>query len=154
MKRRHFICSAVGFSAASLTPLLALATGSGETMVIYKDPNCGCCHLWSEAMKQAGFKTEIHDTDDVAAVKKRLGVPEGVRGCHTATVSGYFVEGHVPLAAVRELLMDPHEIAGLAVPGMPSGSLGMGDDPQASYDVYSVGKDGRVTVTLQVRPKT
>jgi len=151
MNRRQFVCSVVGLSVAAVVPLPALA--SGETMVIYKDPNCGCCHLWSEAMKQAGFKTEIHDVDDLVAVKKRFGVPEAVTGCHTATVSDYFVEGHVPLAAVRELLQKRLDIAGVAVPGMPSGSLGMGDSAGASYDVHSVGRDGSVKVVLEVRPK-
>ena len=24
-------------------------------MVVYKDPSCGCCHEWANAMKNAGF---------------------------------------------------------------------------------------------------
>ena len=152
MKRREFICAAVGFTATALA-IRPAAAAAKETMTIYKDPNCGCCHLWSEAMRNAGYTTVIHDTADLNEIKQRLGVPKAVQGCHTAVIGKYFIEGHVPLAAVAELLMDPHDIAGYAVSGMPSGSLGMGEDPNASYDVYRVGKDGAIEVVLEVRPQ-
>ncbi|MDB5526497.1 MAG: metal-binding protein [Rhizobium sp.] len=153
MKRRVFICAAVSFTATALAIRPAAAEVKGM-MTIYKDPNCGCCHLWSEAMKKAGYTTVINDKADLSEIKLRFGVPKAVQGCHTAVIGKYFIEGHVPLAAVEELLMDPHDIAGYAVPGMPSGSLGMGEDPNASYDVYRVGKDGAIDVVLEVKPQT
>jgi len=41
---------------------------------------------------------------------------------------------------VEKVLNEKPQIAGLAVPGMPVGSLGMGDDHKASYEVYSLTK--------------
>lgn len=39
-------------------------------------------------------------------------------------------------------------------PGMPSGSLGMGDDPQASYDVYAIPSGTEAPyVFKEVRPR-
>lgn len=70
-----------------------------------------------------------------------------------AVLAGYHLEGHVPVDAVKKLVAEHPQIAGLAVPGMPEGSLGMGDDPKASYDVYAVNKDGSSTLYQAVRPK-
>ena len=122
-------------------------------MVVYKDPDCGCCHAWADAMAKAGFSVRSEDVDDIDVVKDRLNIPADLRACHTAVVAGYYLEGHVPLDAVVRLLRERPEIAGLAVPGMPVGSLGMGDDPEASYDVMSVEKDGVGKLYQAVRPK-
>lgn len=43
-----------------------------------------------------------------------------------AAVSGYAVEGHVPAADIRKLLAMKPVAIGIAVPGMPIGSPGMG----------------------------
>ncbi|UXN66295.1 hypothetical protein N8E89_24310 (plasmid) [Phyllobacterium sp. A18/5-2] len=72
-----------------------------------------------------------------------------------AVVGGYFLEGHVPLEVVAKLLYERPDLAGLAVPGLPAGSLGMGSDPNASHDVYAVAKgpEQKTSVYYQVRPK-
>jgi hypothetical protein len=151
MKRRQFLYSMV---AAGSISLIGVARAAGESMIVYKDPNCGCCHAWAEAMKNAGFSVRAEDTDDLNIIKERFAVPAEMQGCHTAVVSGYYLEGHVPVDAVKRLVAERPQIAGLAVPGMPEGSLGMGDDPKASYDVYAVNKDGSSTLYQAVRPKT
>ena len=46
--------------------------------------------------------------------------------------------------AIRKLQKERPQIAGLAVPGMPAGSLGMGEDTSARYVVVSVDKSGEV----------
>jgi hypothetical protein len=151
MHRRSFIAMAasalalLGGGARAATPV---------KMTVYKDPNCGCCHEWSKAMASAGFSVDARDTDDLAAVKARLGVPADLEGCHTAVIEEYYLEGHVPLEAVQRLLQERPPVRGLAVPGMPSGSLGMGDDPQASYDVYAIPSGtGAPYVFMEVRPR-
>jgi hypothetical protein len=150
MKRREFLYTLAAVGSVSLA---GSARAAGETMVVYKDPNCGCCHVWADAMKKAGFSVQAEYVDDLDTVKDRFAVPADMRGCHTAVVAGYYLEGHVPLDAVMRLLSEKPEIAGLAVPGMPAGSLGMGDDPRASYDVLAVGKDGTNKLYQAVRPK-
>ena len=151
--RRRFICTGIAIAATYTGMRHAFA--AAQTMTVYKDPNCGCCHLWAEAMTAEGFDVKIEDRDDLTPIKARLGVPADLHGCHTAVVAGYFLEGHVPLEAVRKLLAEKPSIVGLAVPGMPSGSLGMGDDPSAAYDVFAVAKapGGNPAVFMSIRPK-
>lgn len=150
MKRRQFLCSAVAIGSIAL---VGPARAAGENMVVYKDPNCGCCEEWADAMKAAGFSVTIEDVADLDAIKQRFAIAAPLQGCHTAIVAGYYLEGHVPLDAVTRLLAERPAIAGLAVPGMPMGSLGMGNDPRASYDVLAVAKDGSSRVYQEVRPK-
>ena len=149
--RRQFLVGSA--SALVLAALSKPALASATVMTIHKDPNCGCCHLWADAMGKAGFDVRLDDVDDMAPVKARLGVAGELEGCHTAEVKGYFLEGHVPLSSVRRLLAERPAIKGLAVPGMPAGSLGMGDDPAASYDVVAVPLSGKPYLFEAVRPK-
>jgi hypothetical protein len=65
-------------------------------------------------------------------------VPADLASCHTTTVGGYVVEGHVPLDQVARLLRErPTGIRGIAVPGMPAGSPGM-ETPDGSVEPYQV----------------
>lgn len=109
---------------------------SPTTVVVYKSPTCGCCMKWVEYLQQSGLPVEVHDEPDMALVKRRLGVPASLESCHTATIGGYVIEGHVPAEDIKRLLAQRPQAKGLAVPGMPMGSPGMemGDrvDP---YDV-------------------
>ncbi|WP_209016078.1 DUF411 domain-containing protein [Roseibium sp. RKSG952] len=110
-----------------------------STVTVYKTPWCGCCHLWAEAVEQAGYNVTVKDMEDLSGIKKQAGVPAELEGCHTAVMKTgghtYVLEGHVPLEAMARLADEQPDIRGVAVAGMPMGSLGMGDDPSASYDV-------------------
>ncbi|MCJ8518526.1 hypothetical protein ABID21_001150 [Pseudorhizobium tarimense] len=148
MKRRTFICLVVSAAAA---PGMVLA--AAPKMTVHKDPNCGCCAAWASAFTKAGYEVSTLNEADMDAVKKGLEVPSDLWGCHTAEIEGYYLEGHVPLEAAEKLLRERPPLAGLAVAGMPSGSLGMGDDPGATYDVMAVPRDGaKPYVYLAVRP--
>lgn len=113
--------------AALLAAVSTLAHAAGEAVTVYKDPNCGCCTAWIEHLREAGYKVKAVDSDDMAAVKKRLEVPAALESCHTGVVdaSGQVVEGHVPATALAKLLSTP-KVKGVAVPGMPMNSPGMG----------------------------
>ncbi len=117
-------------------------------MVVTRSPTCGCCEQWVEHAKRAGFDVVVHETDDVLAVKQRVGVPYGKGSCHTAEVAGYFIEGHVPLADVKRLVAEKPRAKGLTVPGMPAGSPGMEmpDGRVQPYAVELVALDGTTTV--------
>jgi hypothetical protein len=148
MKRRTFI-SLVASAVAAPGMVLAAA----PKMTVHKDPNCGCCAAWASAFGKAGYDVSTVNEADMDAVKVGLKVPSDLWGCHSAEVDGYYLEGHVPLDAAEKLLRERPPLAGLAVAGMPSGSLGMGDDPRASYDVMAVPRDGSAPyVYLAVRP--
>lgn len=101
------------------------ANAAPPAVTVYKTAGCGCCGAWVEHLQAAGFQTQVHDVADLAAVKARLGVPRALGSCHTATVGGYVIEGHVPAADIRRLLAQRPAATGLAVPGMPVGSPGM-----------------------------
>ena len=132
---------------AGQTPAATPADPNAPLVVVYKDPSCGCCTKWVEHMRQNGFRVETHDTSGVDGIKDGAHVPAGARSCHTGVVGGYAIEGHVPADAVRRLLREhPADVAGLAVPGMVTGSPGMeGPNPQ-HYDVVAFTKDGRTSV--------
>lgn len=88
------------------------------------------------------------DVDDLAPIKKKLGVPATLQSCHTATVDGYVIEGHVPADLIDRLRRDRPPVVGLAVPGMPLGSPGMevpGRAPER-YQVLAFDGSGRTTV--------
>lgn len=142
----------IAFLAVTLAVLtLAPARAAEGSMTVFKNPWCGCCHEWAEAMKAAGYTVQTRDLEDLSQVKADAGVPAAMEGCHTAMIDGYFLEGHVPLEAVERLLTERPDIAGLAVPGMPAGSLGMGEDPDADYDVYAVSEaDAEPTTFMSV----
>ncbi len=116
-------------------------------VVVYKSPSCGCCGNWVQYMRQNGFTVEVHDIADVTPMKHAAGVPDAAASCHTAQVGGYVVEGHVPVQAISKMLAEHPAIAGLAVPGMVTGSPGMEQGNQhPAYDVMAIGRDGRMSV--------
>lgn len=146
MHRRHFL------AAVAVLVLAPRARAASPTMIVHHDPSCGCCAGWVLAFRQAGYVVQTQPVPDVAPVKQRLGVPEALQSCHTAEIAGYFLEGHVPIAAVAKLLAERPAVRGLAVAGMPVGSLGMGEDPRAAYDVMAVPREGPPSVFQAVRP--
>ncbi len=88
------------------------------------------------------------DVDDLAPIKRKLGVPRALQSCHTAEVEGYVVEGHVPADLIDRLLRERPAVAGLAVPGMPIGAPGMEAPGQAAerYQILTFDQKGRTTV--------
>jgi hypothetical protein len=113
--------------AALLATASILAHAAGEAITVYKDPTCGCCTAWVQHLREAGYKVREIESDDMAAVKKRLGVPKDMESCHTGVIdaSGQVVEGHVPAPVLARLLSTP-SVKGVAVPGMPTNAPGMG----------------------------
>lgn len=129
------------FAAVAVLLTSPAAAIAAAEMTVYKTPWCGCCHAWAEAVEKAGYQVSTVDLEDLSGIRKQAGVPADMEGCHIAAVDGYFLEGHVPLEAIGKLLSERPEIAGLAVPGMPQGSLGMGEATSAAYEVYAVPRD-------------
>jgi hypothetical protein len=149
MSRRSFVghAAGVGLALAGGKSLWAAIGGRGQvnpTMVIYMSPTCGCCAKWVDHVKAAGFKTEVHQEEEMDAVKDNLGVPRDMRSCHTAQVDRYLIEGHVPAEDVKQLLDRQPRAAGLAAPGMPASSPGMAvpGEPHEPYDVLLFRRDG------------
>jgi len=141
LTRRSAFFAAVG----GLLPTSALLAAEEPLITVHKDPNCGCCSGWVQHLQKAGFVTKVLETRDIDTVKRWLGVPDDLAACHTAEVSGYVIEGHVPADALRHFLTEKPNATGLAVPGMPVGSPGMeGGDPE-TYEVVMFGTGERRT---------
>ena len=120
--------------------------GASPTVVVYKDPNCGCCNLWVEHLRANGFQVTVNEVDNIGDYKRKYGVPEALKSCHTATVNGYTIEGHVPAAEIHRLLKEHPNAKGLAVPGMPLGSPGMEGARIDNYSVLLFKADGHTSV--------
>ena len=88
-------------------------------------------------LRSRGFRVVTHNLADMGAIKAKNGVPASLTSCHTATVGGYAIEGHVPADLILRILEERPAIAGLAVPGMPGGSPGMESAPRVPYDVIA-----------------
>lgn len=112
---------------AFAAPFALLATASpaaAATIHVVKSATCGCCGDWVEHLRKAGHVVKVTEGDP-GAEAKRLGVPDDLRSCHTATVGKYALEGHVPAADIARLLSEKPDATGLALPGMPAGAPGM-----------------------------
>lgn len=151
MPNRRYLLTLLGGSALVLgARTFAASTARADTtgvIHVLSSPNCGCCHAWANLARARGYAVSVADLTDPDAQKAARGVPANLASCHTAEADGYVFEGHVPFDAVEAVLHDRPAITGLAVPGMPMGSPGMGSDPTARFDVIAFGGDaaaGRV----------
>lgn len=147
LSRRSLLAS--GASFAGLAALPALAAGGAPAVHVRKDPDCGCCTAWIDVLLADGFSVtvEMVPPDQLLQFKLAQGIPEAMVSCHTAEAEGYLIEGHVPPADLRRLLAERPEALGLAVPGMPWGSPGMGPEAEReAYDVFLIARDGTSSV--------
>jgi hypothetical protein len=92
--------------AASTLQVGTPSAAAAPVITVHRDPDCGCCLGWAQHLQKAGFPTKLLETKDLDAVKTRLGVPDDLAACHTAEVSGYVIEGHVPAAALQRFLAE------------------------------------------------
>jgi hypothetical protein len=150
MNRRRLLGSALASGLVATPPARALA--DPPRITVYKSPWCGCCEAWVDHVRAAGFAAEVHDVEDLAAIKRLAGVPDRLGSCHTASVSGYAIEGHVPADVIRRLLDERPAVRGLAVPGMPVGSPGMEGPSPEPYTVYSFADGRRPDRYAVIRP--
>lgn len=127
---------------AGLLAAIAGPVWAGPALTMHKDPSCGCCTAWADHLEAAGFEVESIDSRDMRRVKIEHGLTPELASCHTATVEGYVIEGHVPAADIQRLLEERPDVAGLAVPGMPHGSPGMETGRVDDYAVLSWQRDG------------
>ena len=117
---------------------------------LYKNPSCTCCEGYAQYLDENGFQVDVRPTNDLAEISRNAGVPEELEGCHTMFAGGYVVDGHVPVEVVRKLLAERPQIAGITLPGMPSGSPGMGGSKAETWTIYAVTKDGNPLRVLAV----
>ena len=115
-----------------LTTVLLLSLNSAHAVEaevvpiveVYGPVGCLSCMEYIYHLRQNGISATFKGTADMTAVKRRLKVPAAVESVLTASVGGYFIEGHVPADDIKLLLREKPKARGLAVPGLPLGAPG------------------------------
>jgi len=145
--------------AAALMPLTPADAADQSTRAqslpvveMTRHPQCGCCAKWADHLREEGFAVKVTETRKMWGVKRLAGIPKDLDSCHTATVGGYVVEGHVPADDIKRLLSERPDVMGLSVPGMPIGSPGMEVGNRTEpYDVLTFDADGQTDVFKSYR---
>lgn len=112
---------------------------------VVKGTGCECCGTWVDHLKAEGFAVTEEERYGTLLIrfKMDLGIPASAYSCHTGTVAGYALEGHVPAADIRRLLTERPDAIGLVVPDMPYGSPGMGNEAEReAFEVLLIRRDG------------
>lgn len=147
MTRRGLILG--GAALAVSAPNMVRAQGAALAIHVLRDPNCGCCEAWARILTADGFDVTVENALGTLLMRHKIdaGIPREMISCHTAGIAGYVIEGHVPPADIRRLLSERPDAVGLAVPGMPYGSPGMGpEEAREAYDVFLIRRDGSTEV--------
>ncbi len=131
----------------ALGPAAPRVAGDAAPMraVVHKTPACGCCANYITYLKRKGFEVEVQNHDNLTAIKEQYGIPGGLESCHTTVIGDYVSEGHVPVESILSMLSEKPAIAGLALPGMPAGSPGMGGVARGELGVYGFTASGDVS---------
>lgn len=132
--------------AAEVLWLWPILAADATEVLVYKSSTCGCCKLWIDYLEDNGFRVKSENVADLNRLKASHGVTPRLASCHTAVVEGYVLEGHVPAEDIRRLLAERPKVKGLAVPGMPAGSPGMGAPRKDAYETLTFDGQGRTAV--------
>lgn len=121
------------------------ATGNvaleGEEADVYLSPTCGCCGQHADYMERQGMDVDVTNRQDPRVDKPDI-LPHDMESCHTTYVGDYFVEGHIPTEVIETLLEEQPDYEGIALPGMPRGSPGMGGHKSGEWTIYGITEDG------------
>lgn len=139
--------------ATILFAVVSTAIAADEVLTVYKNPGCGCCAVWADRMKEAGFSVSVTERSAQNVDKWRAGLKPEHQSCHTAVSdSGHILEGHIPASIIQRFLDEqPADAKGLVVPGMPVGSPGMESGNRVDpYDVLLLKEDGTLEVFAHI----
>ncbi|MHC5225593.1 DUF411 domain-containing protein [Ignatzschineria sp. LJL83] len=153
MKKRMLGFMALGLLFASMNSAFAdnqvVDNSDLPEMTLYKDPYCGCCTAHAAYLEEQGIKVKMVDHPNIAQVKMDLGTYMGA-SCHTIVMGDYVIEGHVPIASIRKLWDEQPNIKGIALPGMPLNSPGMGPEKKGSLRVMQIENDNAVKTVFNI----
>lgn len=145
LTRRTTLLSGLAIAAFAASPVRSASTA----IHVVKGTGCGCCNAWVTYLRNEGFTVTDEERYGtlLMSYKAEVGVPQRMISCHTGMVEGYVLEGHVPAADIRRLLAERPDAVGLAVPGMPYGSPGMGPESEReAYEVFLIRRDGSTDI--------
>ena len=117
----------------------------------YQGPACGCCDEYTPYLEShLDGEVAVEVTDELAEQKAALGVPRELRSCHTVVLDGYVFEGHLPAEPIAQFLDDDTDWLGIALPGMPAGSPGMGGQKGESWTIYAFDEAGEFAAYVEL----
>ncbi len=148
LTRRTILLSSLAVAAFAASPVRSAA----PSIHVVKGTGCECCNAWVAYLRDEGFTVTDEERYGTLLMtyKAEVGVPQRMISCHTGMIDGYVLEGHVPAADIRRVLEERPDAVGLAVPGMPYGSPGMGPVSQReAYEVFLIRRDGSEEVYTQ-----
>ena len=134
----------------TLLPMTFPALAAPIHAVLYKNPQCTCCELYADYLKQNGFDVELKATNDLAQISAKAGVPADLEGCHTMFIDGYAFDGLVPVDIVKKVLAERPAIAGVTLAGMPTGAPGMPGKKAAPFKIFAFARDGKAPTVYAV----
>lgn len=144
------LLTVLGAQAQAADPVWKVSEdATAYPITVYRSTTCGCCKAWVAHLKEHNFEVKEITDSNLNTVKKAFGIPQQMASCHTATVNGKLIEGHVPAQDIKRLLADKDSnVRLLTVPAMPSGTPGMDmpGAPKHDFKVYAAHEDGKVSV--------
>lgn len=143
---RKLLGISAAFAAAAIVAGFILQNEPAEAseVVLYKNPQCGCCENYAKYLRDNGFSVTVKPTHNLVSMSREAGVPDKLQGCHLAHIENYVVSGHVPIGTVKKLLTERPDIKGVTLPGMPMGSPGMSGEKTEPFEIYEVGKSSEI----------
>lgn len=112
-------------AAAALTVAVAVVVGErwesifpdrrGPVIDVYWTHECPCAFEFIESLKAGGMHVRSFEAETLQFKRQSLRIPDQLHGCHIGSYLGYFVEGHVPPAAIRQLAKQKPPGLGLAL---------------------------------------
>jgi hypothetical protein len=129
----------LGAGAGVAFGLPAVAGDFPPPVMLFKNPQCGCCESYADYLRGNGFSVTVKPTHELAAMSRAAGIPDDFQGCHLSFIGDYAVSGHVPVDTVNRLLAERPPIKGITLPGMPLGSPGMNGPKTEPFTIYGIG---------------
>ena len=126
---------------AMVVALVLPGAALAATATVHKTPTCGCCGAYADYLTASGFDVQTVDYHSMAPIFREAGIGRSLASCHLTQVGPYTVVGHVPAAVIEDLLAERPMIRGIALPGMPAGSPGMGGDKREPFTIYRLTAD-------------
>ena len=116
---------------------------------VFKTPSCGCCYGYVLFLEREKYNVKQTDMRSLHSIKQKYNIPVEMQSCHTTIIGKYFIEGHVPLAAINKLFKEKPNIDGIALPGMPIGTPGMPGKKEEPYVIYQL-IDGKFSIFMTI----
>ena len=131
--------AAIGGATGPFAPNANPVANRGN-VTLYKNPECECCEGYADYLRHNGFEVKVIPTNDLTSMGKKYGIPDSLQPCHLSLIGGYVVGGHIPIEVINRLLSEKPQIAGITLPGMPTGTPGMPGEKPGPLTIYEIGQ--------------